>query len=602
MRSILLLFALSISAFAQADWATPSEKSNYRTTPRYHETMAYIRRVAAVAPKQVKIEQFGQTAGGYPLYSVIVAKDGALSPAAAHQANRAVVLIQNGIHSGEIDGKDASLALLRDAVITKTQAKLLERAVLVVIPVYNVDGHERVSNYNRINQNGPEEKGFRTNGQNLNLNRDYIKADTPECRAFLALVTKWQPDFYFDNHVTDGADYQYDITYSVPHGPDVNPPLAAWLSKSLFPYVDESVSKTGHVIGPYVDPIVSGDPVKGLKINQSTPRFSDGYMVMRNRPGMLVEMHMLKDYKTRVTGNYELMRATLDVINRDVDALLKINRDADAAMRDSFAGHDTVLRWIADGTTTPFKFRGYKYTIVDSDLSGGKWTQYTHEPLEVEVPMQSGTKVTKSVRAPAAYVVPSAWSRVIDVLKAHGLQLQTLATAKTFEVETYQCPTPKWMQAPFEGRHAATFGGEGIGDTQSTTPKTEGTPSCTAKTESVTYPAGSIIVPTSQPAGRVAVEWLEPEAPDSALTWGFFDTIYEQKEYGEDYVMEKVAREMIAKDPQLKTEYDKKVASDPAFAKNSFARLNWFYQRSPWWQEVNGKYPVGRLMTSPAAK
>jgi murein tripeptide amidase MpaA len=317
MRSIVLLFALATSAFSQADWATPSEKSNYRTTPRYDETMAYIRRIAAAAPKQVKIEQFGETAGGYPLYVVIVAKDVNLTPAAAHEANRAVVLVQNGIHAGEIDGKDASLALLRDVVITKTQAKLLDRAVLVIIPVYNVDGHERVSKYNRINQNGPEEMGFRTNAQNLNLNRDYMKADTPECRAFLALYNKWQPDFYFDNHVTDGADYQYDITYSVPNGPDVNPQIAAWVTKSLFPYVDESVSKTGHVIGPYVDPIVPEDPVKGLRINQSTPRFSDGYMVMRNRPGMLVEMHMLKDYKTRVTGNYELMRATLEVINRE---------------------------------------------------------------------------------------------------------------------------------------------------------------------------------------------------------------------------------------------------------------------------------------------
>jgi hypothetical protein len=598
MRSILLLFALATSAFAQADWATPSEKSNYRTTPRYADAMAYIRRIAAAAPTQVKIEPFGTTAGGYPLYAVIVAKDGALTPAAAHQANRAVVLVQNGIHAGESDGIDASLALLRDTVVTKKQAKLLDRAVLVIIPVYNVDGHERVSKYNRINQNGPEEMGFRTNAQNLNLNRDYMKADTPEARAFLGLFNKWQPDFYFDNHVTDGADYQYDITYSVPHGPDVIPALAAWITKSLFPYVDDSVAKTGHVIGPYIEPVVPEDPVKGLKISQSTPRFSDGYMVMRNRPGMLVEMHMLKDYKTRVTGNYELMRATLEVINRDVDSLLKINRTADQAMKDSFAGHDTVLRWVPDGATTPFHFRGYKYTITESLVSGGNWTQYTHEPLNVDIPMQSGMKVTKTVKVPAAYVIPRAWSRVIDVLKAHGVQTQTLTAAKSFDVETYQCPTPKWMESPFEGRHAATFGGEGIGDTSST-PQPAGTPSCVAKTEKISYPAGSVIVTTSQPAGRVAVEWLEPEAPDSALTWGFFDAIFEQKEYGEPYVMEKVARDMMRKDPQLQAEYAKKVANDRKFAEDSFARLNWFYQHSPWWQEVNGRYPVGRLMGAP---
>jgi hypothetical protein len=293
------------------------------------------------------------------------------------------------------------------------------------------------------------------------------------------------------------------------------------------------------------------------------------------------------------------MRATLEVINRDADSLLKINRVADQAMRDSFAGRDTVLRWIPDGATEPFKYRGYKYTIVDSDLSGAKWTQYTKEPLEVEIPMQSGIKVTKTVKVPAAYVIPRAWSQVIDVLKAHGVRMQTLSAPDAFEVETYRCPTPKWMPSPFEGRHAATFGGEGIGDTQSTTPKADGTPSCTTRTQKVSYPAGSVIIPTNQPAGRIVVEWLEPEAPDSAVTWGFFDAIFEQKEYGESYVMEKVAREMIAKDPQLKAEYDKKVASDPDFAKNSFARLNWFYQQSPWFQEVNGKYPVGRLMQLP---
>jgi hypothetical protein len=189
---------------------------------------------------------------------------------------------------------------------------------------------------------------------------------------------------------------------------------------------------------------------------------------------------------------------------------------------------------------------------------------------------------------------------VIDVLKSHGLTMQTLSAATAYDVEAYQCPTPKWMQAPFEGRHPATFGGEGIGDTQSQVPRElSSTPACTAMTQHVTYPKGSVIVPTNQVAGKVAVEWLEPEAPDSALTWGFFDPIFEQKEYGEGYVMEKVARDMIAKDPAIKAEFDKKVQSDPAFAKSPAARMNWFYMRSPWFQELDGKYPVGRLMTTP---
>jgi hypothetical protein len=438
--------------------------------------------------------------------------------------------------------------------------------------------------------------GWRTNSENLNLNRDYMKAQTPETRAFLTLFNKWQPDFFFDNHVTDGADYQYDITYSVPHGPDQSPEMSAWVTKSLFPYVDESVSKTGHVIGPYVDPIDPNDLAKGLKINQSTPRFSDGYLLIRNRPGMLVEMHMLKDYKTRVTGNYELMRATLEVINRDADALVAMNRRADHEMSRA-AGRDMVLRWVATGETQPFDFKGYKYTVTKSDLSGDKWVQYSHESVTMTIPMQSGMKVTRSVKLPAAYIVPSAWQQVIDVLNAHGVKMQTLPAPTAFDVQVYRCPTPKWMSAPFEGRHAATFSGEGIGDTQSTVPReTYAEPFCTTKNERVSFPKGSVIVPVNQAAGKVAAEWLEPEAPDSALTWGFFDSIFEQKEYGEGYVMEKVARDMIAKDPALKAEFDKKVQSDPAFAASPAARLNWFYKRSPWWQEMDGRYPVGRLM------
>jgi hypothetical protein len=307
-------------------------------------------------------------------------------------------------------------------------------------------------------------------------------------------------------------------------------------------------------------------------------------------------MHMLKDYKTRVIGNYELMRAVIEVINRDADKLLDINRRADAAMK-QFWGQDVVLKWVADGTTQPFDFKGYKYTVTKSGLTGDPWVQYSHEPMEQQIPMQSGMKVTRAVKAPAAYIIPAAWTKVIDVLKAHGVQMDTLNEPRTYEAEVYQCPTPKWMAAPFEGKHPATFSGAGIGDTQSDMPREQSTePACTAKTEKITFPKGSFFINTAQPAGKVAVHWLEPEAPDSALTWGFFDSIFEQKEYAEPYVMEKIAREMIAKDPSLKAEFAKAMQADPQMT--PAAKANWFYKRSPWYQELNGKYPVARITES----
>ncbi len=194
------------------DWSTPSEKSCYRTTPRYDETMAYISRIAKAASRQVRVESFGKTGQGRDLLAVIVSTDGVFDPVAIHKANRPVIYIQNSIHAGEMDGKDASLALLRDMLISKSQAALLDRAVLVIVPIYNADGHEYFGTYNRINQNGPEQIGWRTNATDRNLNRDYMKAEAPETRAFLRYWNHWLPDFFVDDHVTDGADYQYDVT------------------------------------------------------------------------------------------------------------------------------------------------------------------------------------------------------------------------------------------------------------------------------------------------------------------------------------------------------------------------------------------------------
>ncbi|HYN14263.1 MAG TPA: M14 family metallopeptidase, partial [Terriglobales bacterium] len=322
---VLLLAALGTVAPAQkpstksagsdaADWRTPAERSDYRTTPRYDETMAYVRRVAASAPGQMKVEVFGRTGEGRELIDVVVSRDGVFDPEALHRAGRPILLIQNAIHAGEMDGKDSCLSLLRDLVITKTQARLLKRAVVVIIPIYNADGHERFGPYNRINQNGPEEMGWRVNATNLNLNRDYMKAEAPETRAWLKLWNHWLPDFFVDNHVTDGADYQYDVTFGLSAYAGNDPALNEWQRKTVTPYLEKAVAASGHVPGPFIFLVDDADPTKGIERYPSIPRFADGYTVLQNRPGMLVEMHMLKDYKTRVTGNYEILRALLELM------------------------------------------------------------------------------------------------------------------------------------------------------------------------------------------------------------------------------------------------------------------------------------------------
>ncbi len=585
-------------AFAQdsAEWRTPAEISNYRTTPDYAETLAYLDRVAAAAPGQVKIENFGKTGEGRDLKIVIVSKDGVFDPAAIHASGRAILLVQNAIHAGEMDGKDACLALLRDLVINKSKAALLDHVVLVFIPVYNIDGHERRSPYNRINQNGPEIIGWRGNGSNLNLNRDYMKADAPETRAFLKMFHRWMPDFFVDDHVTDGADFQYDVTFSIDATPDVAPATAQWIRESVTPDLEKQVDAAGHVAFPtLIDLVDENDPAKGLSMMQNPPRFSTGEMILENRPGLLVEIHMLKDYRTRVTGNYEILSALLNVMNRDTAKLIALNRtaDADAAKLGSHAlgnAHFPLAIGWGD-SSTPVLFRGYQYKRTLSEISGTMWVSYSHEPWNATLPRYDDAKVIAWTTPPAAYIIPPQWTHVIDVLAAHDVAMLHTSAAWTGKVERYKCSGMEWQGPPFEGRHPI-FHGEGAG----AEPGRFGT--CVLTTDTVTFPAGSAVVSLDQRLSKVAIQWLEPEAPDSALRWGFFDSIFEQREYGEPYVLEKLARENMAKDPALKAEFEHRVESDPRFAANPWARLEFFYDRSPWGQANRvGEYPVGRLLS-----
>jgi hypothetical protein len=315
-------------------------------------------------------------------------------------------------------------------------------------------------------------------------------------------------------------------------------------------------------------------------------------MILQNRPGFLVEMHMLKDYKTRVTGNYELLRALLEVINRDADALLLMNRQADTATAQAGLRYDAAaqfpLRLAASEASVPFHFLGYKRVVELSEVSGVPFTRFTHEPENIDIPLHNQLKATVTVAPPRAYIVPAQWTSVIAVLSAHGLKMLRTTAPWSGEVETYRC-SARWAERPFEGRHVLA-GGTEFAPGSGTPPLT-----CERVRETMAFPAGSAVVPLDQRAAKVAIHWLEPQSPDSAVAWGFFDAIFEQKEYGESYVLEKLSRDMMAKDPKLKEEFEQKVTSDKEFAADPRARLNFFFRRSPWWDPHQGLYPVGRL-------
>ena len=564
------------------DWRTHAEITDFRETPDYANTIAYAKRLADASPA-IEYRGFGYSGQGRELPLLIASETGAFTPDAADAAGKAVVLIEACIHAGEPDGKDAGFALLRDVAITKSASGLLNNVVLLFIPIYNTDGHERSSPYNRINQNGPTPMGWRATSTYQNLNRDYMKADTPETRAWLKLWNEWNPDLFIDCHVTDGADYRCNITYHHEHHDGVDDEIVAWERDVFGGKVAPATEAAGNVISWYLEFIDNRDLSLGTRDFNGSPRFSTGYVPIRNRPGILIETHMIKDYRSRVIGTYDFLKAALEEVNREPERLRRLGREADErTVAASSSGYDPAKLFPLDfeltDEQTPFKLRAFQYVTDDSEVSGDLRVVYGREPLDLTVPMYQTFRVTRAVAPPISYIVPVQWSDVIEVLKAHSLRHHTLRDAVEIEVESYRFENVVWPAGPFEGRHMPRFTVERI-------------------TEKRVFHAGSLVVPLAQPLAKVALNLLEPEAPDSFARWGFFNAIFEEKEYGEPYVLEALAREMIEKDPALEREFDELLATDAEFAASPLARLRFFHKRSPYWDPQLGVYPVGRIVS-----
>ncbi len=575
LRSLFaLLFLVTPLTIAQVDWSTTYDRSNGTRTPRYDETVAYCKRLAGASP-WARYTTFGVSPQGRDLPLLIVSKTKAFTPVEAARTHQAVVLIQAGIHSGEIDGKDAMFTLLREMLVERRGSGVLDSVIILFVPIFSVDGHERFSAYNRINQNGPAEMGWRTTARNLNLNRDYMKADAPEMRAMLRLFQQWLPDLYIDCHVTDGIDMQYDITYATELGPNIDAGIVAYLKQTLLPPVLGQVEKDGHHIFWYVFPREETDLHKGMGGGASTPRFSTGYAALQNRPSILIETHMLKPYKTRVEATASFLRGTLATVGRSASSLRQAVLSAD---RRRAAGMDRIvpLKFDLGRDSTLLPFRAIRLRTEQSEISGGRRLIYTGEPYEVTVPFFDHILTTDSTALPAAWVIPPEWGFVPEVLALHGIRYRVTQRPETLSVTSDRFTNVRFAARPYEGRQTATY-------------------VSTPMTVRRAYPAGSIVVPSAQRASHVAAHLLEPRSGDSFLAWGFFNTIFEQKEYAEDYVMEKEGKAMLDADPALRAEFFGKVAADSVFARDPNARLNWLYNRSRWADEHLNVYPVGRI-------
>jgi murein tripeptide amidase MpaA len=572
--------AVSLGASAQgapADLITTGEKSDWNLTGPYSEAVELAHRLER-ASRFVKVVDFGVTPEGRTMIALVVSKDRAFTPEAAARTNKAIILIQSGIHSGEIEGKDTALMLVRDMTVTKRFAAWLDKAIFVVIPVFNVDGHEHTSPYHRPSQNGPKSTGLRANAQRLNLNRDYIKADTPEMRAWLKLYNAWLPDFMFDNHVTDGADFQYDVTWDMARNQDLAEPAGAWVRDRFVPELDKRMAADGHMVAPYGGLRTVGDK-REFFMEVFSPRYSHLYSAVQDRPCLLVETHSLKAAKTRAWANYDIMRHSIDIVVEDPEGLRKAVREADREMMSRAGDRSAPPVYLAgkvSDKSRPVVYHALKNGPYQSEVTGAMVNRYLAEKDDIETRIHDQIDTTVEVQVPLGYLIPSAWKELADELALHGVEMERTPKAMEQEFETYRFSGVKFGTAPFEGRVMVDFEAKLV-------------------KEKIEIPMGSYWVPLKQRRARLIMAMLEPQAPDSLARWGFLNAVFEGREGVGEYLSEPIARRMMADSPELRKQFEERVAADAAFAGDRRARVEWWMERSGYAAGDAGRYPVVRV-------
>ncbi len=561
---------------------TVAEHSGYRHTGRYDEVVRLCAEFARRYPQKIRCQRFGTTPGGRPLLALVASADGVLDPASARKAGRPVVLAQGGIHAGEVDGKDAGFLLLRQVLGEGALPGVLAQLTFVFVPIFNVDGHERFGPYQRPNQAGPEETGWRTNAQNINLNRDYSKAETPEMQALLPLLHAWDPLLYIDLHVTDGADFQPDVAVDIEprHG---GPAALRTIGGELTCRCLQQLNGQGILtLDFYPSFRKQDDPSSGFVADVAPARFSTGYWPLRNRFAALVEAHSWKPYPRRVHTMVSVLSALLGEVAAHGPRWRKVVQAADVDDQ-RLPGSMLPLRYEAGGTPTPLRFPGYAYTIEPSPISGALRVRYDPRRPELwDIPYFGQLTPQNVVTVPqAGYLIPPEQAALVGAkLRLHDLTFRTLVTpVSALPVKVFRATSRSFRPEPYEGRQPVQVEGAWHDERQP-------------------LPAGSLFVPVAQRGGRLVVHLLEPTGPDSLLSWGFFNAIFEQKEYMEDYVTEAIAEQQLAQDPKLRAEFLTRLR-DPAFARDPAQRLNFFYQRHPSFDRQQNRYPIYRLDQAP---
>lgn len=551
-------------------WITSFEKSGGIESPTYSETITWLEKLANES-SYLTMTNAGISEQGRFIHMIIASLDRDFSASELSTSKKPLILIQAGIHAGEIDGKDAGMMLLRDIALGDKK-ELLTKANILFIPILNVDGHERRSQFGRVNQRGPVEMGWRTNAQNLNLNRDYTKLETAGIKTIANIINKYDPDLYIDVHVTDGADYQYDITYGYVATGGYSPAISSWLSTAFQPEVDQALKDMGHIPGPLLFAANGNDFSAGNIAFSFSPRFSHTYGDIRHMASILIENHSLKPFEQRVLGTYVFLEQAINSLGDHFESLQSAVKSDSNQPKESIPVKFKFRETLADS----MQFLGIASSKVKSEITGAEYVKWEGRPITQVVPSLLMDVPELSVAVPKAYWIPAEWGNLIQKMKQHGIELESLTESKEMKLEFSTVENYKMGNQPYEGMMRV----------QSS--------DLNRNYKTLSLSPGSVRIKTDQPLGELVVILMEPESVDSFYQWGYFNTIFTQTEYMETYIMEPLIAKMLVEDPDLNKRFEEKKAAEPDFAKSPRAIYQWFYAQTPYFDQNWKMIPVGR--------
>jgi hypothetical protein len=580
MKNLLLLsfiifaFSCNNSSKNKVDFTTKFEKTEGKETSEYKDIIGYYEKLADEY-SQISLFYFGQTDSGEPLHLVIYSEEGIYNVEEITSSKKNRILINNGIHPGESDGIDASMLLLRDIVQNNALQKKYKNSLIAIIPVYNVGGALNRNSHTRANQNGPVSYGFRGNARNFDLNRDFIKQDTKNTAAFAEIFHTVNPDVFIDNHVSNGADYQYAITHLFTQHNKLGGNLGLFLENEMRPQIEKSLKEKDLIITPYVN-VWGNTPEAGFSQFFDSPRYSTGYTTLFHTLGLMVETHMLKPYKMRVQQTYELLFSALDFTERNSEKIKNLRKKA---VQEILKKKTYPISYAIDReNSTTLNFKGFEATYIDSKVTSGKRLFYdTTKPFEKEIKYYNNFLPEKEITIPKAYILQQGWHKIIDRLKNNHIEFSRFKKDTTITVEINHIEDYKTRKMAYEG-HYLHYNTE-----------------VSKSTKEVTFRTGDLYIPTNQNGVRYLIETLEATAIDSFFNWNFFDTILQQKEGYSAYVFEDLAAEFLAKNPEIQELFDNKFKNDKTFAKNPKAQLDFIYKKTPHYEPAHLYLPVFKL-------